>query len=127
VKGCTLTWNGGQTSNLPFEEWTDIFGSERLTGALLDRLTHRCHIIEANGESNIGVDNLFFNQVLHFSTAARLTFSPPFITLQHLCRIDRSSKLVISDFDICKIAKIHVFSMYLHSDDMVNYPPHGPF
>ncbi len=39
------------TSNLPFEEWTDIFGSERLTGALLDRLTHRCHIIEANGES----------------------------------------------------------------------------
>jgi DNA replication protein DnaC len=39
------------TSNLPFEEWTGIFGSERLTGALLDRLTHRCHIIEANGES----------------------------------------------------------------------------
>ena len=39
------------TSNLPFEEWTEIFGSERLTGALLDRLTHRCHIIEANGES----------------------------------------------------------------------------
>ena len=39
------------TSNLPFEQWTDIFGSERLTGALLDRLTHRCHIIEANGES----------------------------------------------------------------------------
>ena len=37
--------------HLPFEEWTDIFGSERLTGALLDRLTHRCHIIEANGES----------------------------------------------------------------------------
>jgi DNA replication protein DnaC len=39
------------TSNLPFEEWTEIFGSERLTGALLDRLTHKCHIIEANGES----------------------------------------------------------------------------
>jgi DNA replication protein DnaC len=39
------------TSNLPFEQWTEIFGSERLTGALLDRLTHRCHIIEANGES----------------------------------------------------------------------------
>lgn len=28
------------TSNLPFDEWTDVFGSERLTGALLDRLTH---------------------------------------------------------------------------------------
>jgi DNA replication protein DnaC len=39
------------TSNLSFEEWTEVFGSERLTGALLDRLTHRCHIIEANGES----------------------------------------------------------------------------
>jgi DNA replication protein DnaC len=39
------------TTNLVFQEWTDIFGSERLTGALLDRLTHRCHILEANGES----------------------------------------------------------------------------
>jgi DNA replication protein DnaC len=39
------------TSNLPFEQWIEIFGSERLTGALLDRLTHRCHILEANGES----------------------------------------------------------------------------
>ena len=32
------------TSNLPFDEWTSIFGSERLTGALLDRLTHACPI-----------------------------------------------------------------------------------
>lgn len=39
------------TSNLPFEQWTEVFGSERLTGALLDRLTHNCHILEANGES----------------------------------------------------------------------------
>ena len=39
------------TSNLAFEEWTEVFGSERLTGALLDRLTHRCHTLEANGES----------------------------------------------------------------------------
>jgi len=39
------------TTNLPFEEWTEVFGSERLTGALLDRLTHRVHILEANGES----------------------------------------------------------------------------
>jgi DNA replication protein DnaC len=39
------------TTNLPFEEWADVMGSERLTGALLDRLTHRCHILEANGES----------------------------------------------------------------------------
>ncbi len=39
------------TSNLPFDEWTEIFGSERLTGALLDRLTHHVHILEGNGES----------------------------------------------------------------------------
>ncbi len=39
------------TTNLAFEEWTEIFDSERLTGALLDRLTHRCYILEANGES----------------------------------------------------------------------------
>ena len=39
------------TSNLPFEEWTSSFGSERLTGALLDRLTHHVHILELNGDS----------------------------------------------------------------------------
>ena len=39
------------TTNLPFENWTEVLGSERLTGATLDRLTHRCHIIECNGES----------------------------------------------------------------------------
>ena len=39
------------TTNLPFEQWTEMMGSERLTGALLDRLTHRVHILEANGES----------------------------------------------------------------------------
>jgi DNA replication protein DnaC len=39
------------TSNLPFEEWAGVFGSERLTGALLDRLTHHVHILELNGES----------------------------------------------------------------------------
>ncbi len=39
------------TTNLPFEQWTEVLGNERLTGALLDRLTHRVHIIEANGES----------------------------------------------------------------------------
>ena len=39
------------STNLPFENWPEVLGSERLTGALLDRLTHRIHIIEANGES----------------------------------------------------------------------------
>ena len=39
------------TSNLPFDEWTEIFGSERLTGALLDRLTHHVDILEMNGDS----------------------------------------------------------------------------
>jgi len=39
------------TSNLPFAEWTEVLGSERLTGALLDRLTHHVHILEMNGHS----------------------------------------------------------------------------
>ena len=39
------------TTNLPFDEWTEVFGSERLTGALLDRLTHHVHILEMTGES----------------------------------------------------------------------------
>src|SRR3712207_9075489 len=45
-RGSTLV-----TSNLPFDEWTEILGGERLTGALLDRLTHHVHILEMNGES----------------------------------------------------------------------------
>jgi hypothetical protein len=37
------------------DQWTKVFASERLTEALLDRLTHRCHILEANGEGNVYV------------------------------------------------------------------------
>ena len=39
------------TSNLLFDEWTKTLGSERLTGPLLDRLTHHVSILEMNGES----------------------------------------------------------------------------
>ncbi len=39
------------TSNLRFADWTQVFGDERLTAALLDRLTHRAHILEFTGES----------------------------------------------------------------------------
>ena len=39
------------TTNLPFSEWPQVFGDERLTGALLDRLTHRVHILEVQGDS----------------------------------------------------------------------------
>jgi DNA replication protein DnaC len=45
-RGATLI-----TSNLPFDEWTETFGSERLTGALLDRLTHHVSILEMNADS----------------------------------------------------------------------------
>ena len=38
-------------AELLFDEWTEVFGSERLTGALLDRLTHHVHILEMNGDS----------------------------------------------------------------------------
>ena len=39
------------TSNLPFEDWTSVLGSERLTGAMLDRLTHHFSILHMNGDS----------------------------------------------------------------------------
>lgn len=39
------------TSNLPFEEWINVFGTARLTGAVLDRLTHQAHILHMHGES----------------------------------------------------------------------------
>ncbi len=39
------------TTNLPFPQWIEVMGNERLTGAMLDRLTHKVHIIEANGQS----------------------------------------------------------------------------
>jgi DNA replication protein DnaC len=39
------------TSNLPFSDWGQLFHGERMATALLDRLTHRCHIFEMNGES----------------------------------------------------------------------------
>ena len=45
-RGSTLV-----TTNLLFDEWTEVFGSERLTGALLDRLTHHVNILEMNGDS----------------------------------------------------------------------------
>lgn len=40
------------TTNLEFGKWTEVFGEERMTGALLDRLTHKAHIFLATGESN---------------------------------------------------------------------------
>jgi len=55
------------TSNLPFDEWTSVFGSERLTGALLDRLTHHVHILQMNG------DSYRLNQSKHHSRRASST------------------------------------------------------
>ena len=74
------------TTNLPFDEWTEVFGSERLTGALLDRLTHHVHILEMNGESyrlkrsrENAVPQAPDDPVgrLTSSTPSRLTFSDP--------------------------------------------------
>ena len=39
------------TTYLPFDGWTEVPGPERVTGALLDRLTHHMHILEMNSDS----------------------------------------------------------------------------
>jgi DNA replication protein DnaC len=44
------------TTNLPFENWTEVLGSKRLTGATLDRLTYRCKIIETTGGVSLIMD-----------------------------------------------------------------------
>ncbi len=61
------------TTNLPFENWTEVLSSERLTGATLDRLTHRCHILEASGESYRLQDAKRRNRTSRSSTTATTT------------------------------------------------------
>jgi len=59
------------TTNLNFADWVPVFGDERLTAALLDRLTRHCHILEFRGES------FRFKQSLKRWSPFRLTFTPP--------------------------------------------------
>ena len=85
------------TTNLPFESWPEVLGSERLTGATLDRLTHPCRIIETKGanyrlhDANTRTRRAAqttpvatatpasqLSQVLPFSTGARSRFRPAF-------------------------------------------------
>ena len=46
------------TTNLEFPRWTEVFGDPQLTGALLDRITHQCHIIECHGDSPVAMHGI---------------------------------------------------------------------
>ena len=65
------------TTNPPFDEWTAVFGSKRLTGALLDRLTHHVHILEMNGDSYRLKAGAAGRTPLHRLHRSRLARSPP--------------------------------------------------
>lgn len=54
------------TTNLEFSEWTNLFGNEKITTALLDRLTHKAHILLLNGEPyRLELDTLIFQILSH--------------------------------------------------------------
>lgn len=52
------------TTNLPFENWTEVRNSERRSGAMLDRLVHRVHIIEANGSSYLFISEALMRVII---------------------------------------------------------------
>ncbi len=61
------------TSNLEFADWTTVFaGDERLTAALLDRLTHRCHLLEFRGSSYRFRQSLAAREAGHDAVPANL-------------------------------------------------------
>jgi len=72
-RGSTLV-----TSNLPFQEWTEVLGSERLTGALLDRLTHHAPLQELHsGISEVPREIIFRNNwPVAGSSGLKMSFAP---------------------------------------------------
>ena len=66
------------TSNLPFDEWTEVFGSERLTGALLDRLVHLAYANNANNyyEQSVGFSLKFMIDPIPTSTDLQVNSIP---------------------------------------------------
>jgi len=95
------------TSNLPFDEWTGVFASERLTGALLDRLTHHVHILEMNG------DSYRLKQSKRRPRAARaadLSRQPARAINGHAVRPPRGALLPSAVMHFCSGALMHFYS-----------------
>jgi hypothetical protein len=88
------------TTKLPFDTWTEVLGSERLTGATFDRLTHRCRIIETKGESYRLQGAKARTSRRAKSTTETGTNPPPQAFRQPQCYRSRSSRAVVLDRDL---------------------------
>ncbi len=97
------------TTNLDFENWSVVFMTKNLTAAVLDRLNHRCHLVDANGES------YRFKESLRKKTGAKTNTgvnSPPIRTAGSASRRSKSSN---GGSAICHHQRSALYAAHIHA------------
>nr|WP_279326696.1 ATP-binding protein [Bacillus kexueae] len=107
------------TTNLEFAEWTNVFGDEKMT-ALLDRITHRSHILLLNGESYRFRQSMSKRKMEKDSTphAGVCVSRPP------RARNTNTHILPFIGVPIPRVA--HFLSLTIHGDHFTHYPEACP-